>query len=797
MKRKHFLLVLVFAMVLSLAACGSSKTKDSRENNGKKNHAELADKIAASSSGVSAVIMPAESDEEEEEAESEEETETKEEPVEASFASEEELKKLDSEFMPSDWVLKKSVSGKKVKYTTFYTYDEDWKLIAVEKYRDKDNVLVKANYYFYTNTFITTERTLSHSDSKGDTETELKYFYNTKGQLLKKLETVIGTSEEITYLYEYDEKGNLSFDSRTSTLTGSEGCVKNTYEYDEKGFLVKQIYDASYGNPTVFKYVNDEKGNYIEQYRGFGEDLKLVEKVSRSYDEQGRQTGYKNEGFDSDGIGTGGGSYTYSYDAWGNLEKEYSGKLDLTQNLIEYTYQFTKDSFMEDAAMNAPENTVAVPEVGETFFFGEYEQDMNLNNGKEPIEWIVIDKQEDKALAVSKDVLDVCPASLVYAYEGDLHWKGSNLRYWLNSTFYTKAFTNADRQRIVNTYIDEDDYSCNDNVFVLSTSEAYSYFGTKEGLRSTWTAFAEARGVECSTFFLSSTWFTREPGLKHFSMRCEIEKTTMTSEKIGVRPAIWINYEAGAGVKEGPATRSDMANNDNPMVGDTVFFGQYEQDDDSANGKEAIEWVVLKKEEGKVMLLSRFAIDGVAVSSDEAVVEWAESDLRKWSNDEFINEAFSESERNGLLENEAQDKVFLLKTEELYLIADASVNDNICPVTKYAAKKLSDSVSFDWNDKTDIYRNYIKSVDTNGICTNKKVCVWWIDAVRKSKAVYFDHGYTRYTKPTDINAFRPAIWVSVDALKEAANHLEEAVITEIESNVEEEASIENSQPSEE
>ena len=47
----------------------------------------------------------------------------------------------------------------------------------------------------------------------------------------------------------------------------------------------------------------------------------------------------------------------------------------------------------------------------------------------------------------------------------------------------------------------------------------------------------------------------------------------------------------------------------NASVGSTVFFGSYEQDNDTANGKEDIEWIVLAKEGNKLLVISKYALD--------------------------------------------------------------------------------------------------------------------------------------------------------------------------------------------
>ena len=53
------------------------------------------------------------------------------------------------------------------------------------------------------------------------------------------------------------------------------------------------------------------------------------------------------------------------------------------------------------AAEELTRNTTDIS-VGDIITFGHYEQDNNLDNGAEPIEWIVLDVQDGKALLLSK-----------------------------------------------------------------------------------------------------------------------------------------------------------------------------------------------------------------------------------------------------------------------------------------------------------------------------------------------------------------------------------------------------------
>ena len=48
---------------------------------------------------------------------------------------------------------------------------------------------------------------------------------------------------------------------------------------------------------------------------------------------------------------------------------------------------------------------------------------------------------------------------------------------------------------------------------------------------------------------------------------------------------------------------------------DSVVLGSYEQDGDTTNGKEGIEWLVLKKENNKALLFSKYILDYVEYSN--------------------------------------------------------------------------------------------------------------------------------------------------------------------------------------
>ena len=80
---------------------------------------------------------------------------------------------------------------------------------------------------------------------------------------------------------------------------------------------------------------------------------------------------------------------------------------------------------------------------------------------------------------------------------------------------------------------------------------------------------------------------------------------------------------------------------------ETVKFGSYYQ----SNGftKEPIEWIVLDRQGGRALLLSKYILDCKCYSNEHKDVTWETCDLRKWLNNDFYNQAFSGSEQGKIL----------------------------------------------------------------------------------------------------------------------------------------------------
>ena len=194
-------------------------------------------------------------------------------------------------------------------------------------------------------------------------------------------------------------------------------------------------------------------------------------------------------------------------------------------------------------------------EVGSTVQFGKYEQDNVSSNGKEPVEWVVLEKNENALLVISKNALDCVP------YNGtndEITWASSSLRTWLNSDFMYKAFSDAESKHIASTVVSaeknprfdtDSGTDTQDQVFLLSVSEAEKYFGSDSERKCTCTAYANIQRPS-SDSNLHCWWWLRSPGRSNHSAVCVYTDGSfrysgnMVNHNYGcVRPALWINLD--------------------------------------------------------------------------------------------------------------------------------------------------------------------------------------------------------------------------------------------------------------
>ncbi len=211
-----------------------------------------------------------------------------------------------------------------------------------------------------------------------------------------------------------------------------------------------------------------------------------------------------------------------------------------------------------EEALNSEIELIQNANIGETVVYGHYEQDRNYTNGKEPIEWIVLDKNNEGTLLISKYVLDTQPYN---RKSTSVTWENSSLRTYLNTTFFDEAFSDLEATDILTTSVKADanpKYSVNagidtqDKVFLLSIEEAEKYFSSDEDRKCVPTAYAIVHGAytsEDETVDGEETcwWWLRSTGESDISAagirrkgEIQYEGNVVESSDNGVRPAIWI-----------------------------------------------------------------------------------------------------------------------------------------------------------------------------------------------------------------------------------------------------------------
>lgn len=175
-------------------------------------------------------------------------------------------------------------------------------------------------------------------------------------------------------------------------------------------------------------------------------------------------------------------------------------------------------------------------------------------------------------------------------------------------------------------------------------------------------------------------------------------------------------------------------------VGDAVRYGSYEQNGDKAE-PELIEWIVLEKSDTELLLISRYCLDAIPFNSTEADVEFAESSLSAWLNGDFLNTAFTESER-GFITN----SVSILSAEQ--------------------AKKYYEYDSWRATGATQYARS-------KGIKESGENCLWWLsdkgEIANSASYVYYNGGIYSHGYAVDYAqvGVRPVISVSLEAENEA------------------------------
>ena len=211
----------------------------------------------------------------------------------------------------------------------------------------------------------------------------------------------------------------------------------------------------------------------------------------------------------------------------------------------------------------------------DTIKFGKFDLDIQNNNyeeyghpGIEDIEWIVLEKNQNRALLFSKHPVQY----MGHSNQADdfVYWSNSDIRTWLNDEFYNTAFSDIEKNFINETTLTTQTNMYGkpykeeitiDRLFLISQQDCLKYFNANHDdfnikIR---TAEYDYRGYG---YGRGTDFWTRTPyefdgkDIYHTYDAYEISYADVTSHGlvesgylplpmcIGVRPAMWISYDA-------------------------------------------------------------------------------------------------------------------------------------------------------------------------------------------------------------------------------------------------------------
>lgn len=239
----------------------------------------------------------------------------------------------------------------------------------------------------------------------------------------------------------------------------------------------------------------------------------------------------------------------------------------------------------------------------DTIFFGEWEQDGNTDNGKEPLEWKVLYSEGSAKLIITDKIIDAYTFGNMFSG----NWNNSKLRSWLNGSFLQDAFSDdeqsyillrdqlnlANSDKLYGTYSSE---ASSDRIFVLSESEARQFFDSDAARNAIVTTHARKQRAPADNNGFGEWWLRTVGSLmgtaQYVKPNGEIENWGRNpGDKIGVRPALWLNgdYVPDTTSHEDTATASTTLTNEqdqgeNTVNGDTGTQTNTSGDDSSSSG---------------------------------------------------------------------------------------------------------------------------------------------------------------------------------------------------------------------
>ncbi|MBQ4226117.1 MAG: hypothetical protein II664_07375, partial [Oscillospiraceae bacterium] len=318
-------------------------------------------------------------------------------------------------------------------------------------------------------------------------------------------------------------------------------------------------------------------------------------------------------------------------------------------------------------------------------------------------------------------------------------WEDSSVRAWLNDKFYN-TFTEEEKALIAlthNTNPDNTEYGTpggndtDDHIFLLSLDEANTL---------------DKKVRHCGKWYdmAHQWWWLRSPGANK-DYTAYVGAGNNSEAKIdpggdvsgndygAVRPALNLSFSGNAPESMNRTSSEEVAELDaiaGAKVGDVVAFGRYT-------------WNVTDNTDGICTLLCETVVADMPYNDSKTDITWENCSLRRWLNEDFYNEKFTEGEKS-----------MIVMTHNTFTKGDSSYD-------------------MDWGNDTDD-RIYLLSInEANAVSDDIRDCGidWWLRSPgKRQNEVVFVGNRSANLMGTSVNVsfgVRPAIRVRY------SNHTEE------------------------
>ncbi|MBE5778790.1 MAG: hypothetical protein E7331_05590 [Clostridiales bacterium] len=189
--------------------------------------------------------------------------------------------------------------------------------------------------------------------------------------------------------------------------------------------------------------------------------------------------------------------------------------------------------------------------------------------------------------------------------------------------------------------------------------------------------------------------------------------------------------------------------------GAMVYFGFYEQDNNFQNGTEPVQWQVLAVDYngGRVLLLSRYALEMQRFNHDWVKISWRDCSLRNFLNNSFYYQCFSQYERQAILPTAMTSK---------YVNQQVDTVDNVFCLDSAQVKQYFPSKA----QRLTLPTPYAIARET--AIFDGGTCYWWLrdTTKRQNDANRIKPDGTLEEYGGNTNAYgvgvRPAVWVKLN-----------------------------------